>query len=55
MREPLGSRAGRFDVPELVQDAFVNIYRDATRLRDEHPHSFRAWAQAVAATWTAAR
>ncbi len=43
----LGSRSGRFDAQELVQDVFVNIYRYATRFRDEHPFSFRAWAQMV--------
>jgi DNA-directed RNA polymerase specialized sigma24 family protein len=43
----LGSRAGRLDPQELVQDVFVNIYRYSARFRDEHAFSFRAWAQAV--------
>lgn len=47
IRLALGPRSERFDPQELVQDAFVNIYRYAGGFRDEHPASFRSWAQAV--------
>lgn len=43
----LGARARRVDPGELVQDVFVNIYRYASGFRDEHPGSFRSWAQAI--------
>lgn len=43
----LGDRGRRADPHEFVQDAFVNIYRYAGSFRDEHPGSFRSWAQAI--------
>lgn len=36
------------DVPELLQDTLVNIYRYADGFRDEHARSFRVWSHTIA-------
>jgi RNA polymerase sigma-70 factor, ECF subfamily len=43
----LRGQGARLDPQELCQDAFVNIYRYAGSFRDDHPRSFKAWAQAI--------
>ena len=47
VRMALSGRGRRTDAHDLVQDAFVNIYRYARGFRDDHPASFRSWAQAI--------
>ena len=36
------------DPNEVLQDAFVNIYRYASSFRDERPKSFRVWSRTIA-------
>lgn len=42
-----GSKRGAPDPLEILQDAYVNIYRYARSFRDEEPRSFRVWSRTI--------
>ncbi len=42
------ARGLRLDAQELLQDAFVNMYRYAASFRDEAPRSFAVWSRTIA-------
>ncbi len=42
------ARGLRLDAGELLQDAFVNIYRYAAGFRDDAPRSFAVWSRTIA-------
>lgn len=42
------ARGLRLDAGELLQDAFVNIYRYASGFRDDAPRSFAVWSRTIA-------
>ncbi|MEY4774675.1 MAG: hypothetical protein RIT40_1710, partial [Planctomycetota bacterium] len=42
------ARGLRLDAQEVLQDAFVNMYRYAASFRDEAPRSFAVWSRTIA-------
>lgn len=44
----LGGQRGGPDPLEILQDAYVNIYRYARNFQDAEPQSFRVWSRTIA-------